>query len=508
MSTQTSLAKAFNARSAFFAHRSSAIFPVRLTPTSDLHVVFLNYWFVKNGTRSIGVNLRLYDTDGLLVVRTSLERIELHNDTSIRAGLIEPNSITMPFEGMVEVEIVSCENLRFPFPAILGVYESNGCFSSVHSAGRVLNSDELKKPSTSEESNWTCKFVRDADGRYVVIPFFHYFVGAEPIGAVERIEVNLRKSDGTVLATTHIDVGHLQPFASRIYFADEIFDLADLPPEGAFLSVRLVAFDVFPRLVVGNLHREKDFLEVTHSFPLIEVPDFCPVPDPVMSQDTYGSLLTAQTVPGLALNVRVFPTNCAGSVEASVSRKRFSDERLISTEQRFALESHPGSPGMELTLGDDEEMRVLHLRGEEIPSRLNASYRYSVAGAGGRFSTDIATGAKSSVYPPKGRHWGHGCVGGGFNSVVMFHNNTHDPRTTVENIGEIRVLGDGIDSVFPVVAGAESSVALDMASLLGISTEEGTPKFFSWFLSMKVPVGETFWVSYRPDGAIFGEHGF
>lgn len=508
MTTQTSLASAFNARSSFFAHRSSAIFPVRLSPNSDLHIVFLNYWLVKNGTRSIGVNLRLYDSDGQLMVRTSLEKIELHNDISIREGLAVPNAIPMPFEGMVEVEIVSSENLRFTFPAILGVYEANGCFSSVHSAGRVRNSDEIKKPAVSEETNWTCKFVRGGAGSYEVVPFFHYFVGAEPLKADERIEVKLRGPDGTVLRTTHADVGHLKPFASRIFAADDLFDLTEAPPEGAFLSVRLTSYDVFPRLVVGNLHRQQDFLEVTHSFPLTEFLDFCPVPDPVTQPGTFGSLLTAQTAPGLALSVRVFPTNCRGSVEASVSRKCFTDARLVPTGESFEVDSDPGSKGVEFALDTDEEMRVLHLRGQEIPSRLNASYRYRVANADGRFSTDIATGAKSSVYPPKGRHWGHGCVGGGFNSVLMFHNNTHTPASTGENIGEIRILGEGIDRSFPVAAGAESCTTLDLGALLDISSDGGSPKFLSWFLSMKVPVGETFWVSYRPDGVIFGEHGF
>ncbi|TGX50374.1 hypothetical protein E5A73_18360 [Sphingomonas gei] len=452
------------------------------------------------------MNLRLYDADGQLMVRTSLESIEVHNDISIRAGLVEPNALPMPFEGMVEVEIVSSENLRFTFPAILAVYESNGCFSSVHSAGRVRNADEVKSRSTSEETNWTCKFVPGEGGRHAVTPFFHYFVGAEPLAGHERIEVNLRDPRGHVVTTRSVDVGHMTPFSSRIFFADEIFDLADVA-EGSFLSVKLAAYDVFPRLVVGNYHRGPDFLEVTHSFPLTEFLDFCPVPDPVAAAGTFGSLLTAQTASGLALSVRVFPTNCRGSVEASVDTKRFSDARLAATGERFDMASEPGTPGIEFVLAPEEEMRVLHLRGNEIPSRLNASYRYSVAGTDGRFSTDIATGAKSSVYPPKGRHWGHGCVGGGFESVILFHNNTHTPTATRENVGEIRIVGDGIDRTFPVAVEAESCVALNLASLLDLP-DSGEPRFLSWFLSMKVPVGETFWVSYRPDGAIFGEHGF
>lgn len=59
---------------------------------------------------------------------------------------------------------------------------------------------------------------------------------------------------------------------------------------------------------------------------------------------------------------------------------------------------------MVFELAEDEGMRVLHLQQFSIPSRLIASYRYRVAGTPRRFATDIATGAKSIVYPPKWRH--------------------------------------------------------------------------------------------------------
>lgn len=507
MTTQKPLAKAFDARKSFFAHRASSVFPLRIREQCDLHIVFMNYWLLKNNISHIGVNFRVYDTHGTLKARQSLESVESHNEVSVREVVLAPNAIELPFDGMIEVEVVSTENIAFPFPAIMGIYEANGFFSAVHAAGRIKNPDEHKKPQRSEETNWTCKFEGSVDSLEVV-PFFHYFVGATPLRSDDEVVVNLRNSSGAVISSKTMVVGDMPPFSSRIFFADEIFSLSDIPPQGSFMSVALNASDVFPRLVVGNYHKAIDFLEVTHSFPVTEFTDYCPPIDDTKPEGSFPSLLAAQTARGLELQVRVFPTNCSGSVQASISTKLYGDNRLKGVQEHFEFKSDPGEAGLAFTLDADEEMRVLHLEGNTIPSRLNASYLYSVSGTPHRFSTDIATGAKSIVYPPKWRHWGHGCIGGGFDTYILYRNNTHSPLSTAINSGDIRILGKGIDHVLKFDVAAESCAALLLSEILGLDPVKQPPTFVSWLMSMTNPVGETFWVAFRPDGAVFGEHGF
>jgi len=507
MTTQNSLAKAFDARKNFFAHRASAVFPLRIRPQSDLQIVFLNYWKLKAEIPEISVNFRVYATSGRLVARQTIEKVELHNEISVRDEILAANCVELPFDGMVEVEVVSLRNLAFPFPAILGVYQSEGYCSAVHAAGRIKNADELKSPQKSQETNWTCRFERDGDG-YVVVPFFHYFVGAVPLDRDETIEITLRSQTGSAIAVTSVPVGSMPPFSSRVFYADELFALDEVPEDGCFLSVALTARDIFPRLVVGNFHRDIEFLEVGHSFPISEFADYCPVPGADKPAGSSSSFLAAQTTADLALDVKVFPTNCEGNAKAAVSSKKFSEARLKQLDQGFEFTSAPGSHGLSFSLEADEEFRVVHLRGESIPSRLNASYRYSVRNAPRRFSTDIATGAKSIVYPPKWRHWGHGCIGGGYDTVILLRNNSHAPNENDSNAGEIRILGRDIDRSVAVEVTGESCICMKLSDLLDIDPEAGKPRFLSWLLGLSRPVGETFWVAYRPDGAIFGEHGF
>lgn len=509
MSTQTNLAKAFDARKSFFAHRASTVFPLRLRAKADLHIIFLNYWLLKNGIEEIGINFRIYDVSGNLIARQALEAIALHNQVSVRDAIVQPNGGGIPFDGMIEVEVVSAANIAFPFPAILGVYEADGRFSAVHAAGRIKNADEAKYATRTEESNWSCCFEKMGNSQeFSVVPFFHYFIGATPPTEDESIIVTLRDANGVMLETKCIAVSGMLPFSSRLFLADEIFKLAALPPAGSFMSVALRSVDVFPRLVVGNLHKEIDFLEVTHSFPVAEFIDYCPQDDAMNQKCSYPSLLSAQTAPGLELEVRVFPTNCSGSSEVSVSRKLYSENILRSADEKFAFDSQPGSSGLAFTLTPDEEMRVLHLSGNTIPSRLNASYRYRVAGVSRRFSTDIATGAKSIVYPPKWRHWGHGCIGAGYDTYVLLRNNTHNPKSTHANTGELRIVSHAFDKKIALQVAAESCVALKLSELMDLDPNVGGPVFVSWIISMKEPVGETFWVSYHANGSVFGEHGF
>lgn len=509
MTAQIQLADAFNARKSFFSNRASAIFPIRIRNKADFLLLFFDYWLIKSGIKHKNLNIRIYDDMGRLKFLKSFEIVDSHNKISVRDLFLADGVVVVSFDGMVEVEVVSAENLSFSFPAIVGVYEADGRFSVVHSAGRIKNADEINKTINSQETNWNCIFERSPQGQgWSIIPFFHYFIGATPPILNEVIEVSLHDKTGRIVESKTINVGQMSPFSSKIFFADQIFTLASEPPADSFISVSLRASDVFPRLVVGNFHRDIDFLEVTHSFPVTEFVDHCPQPDDIKPSRSAPSLLAAQTAPGLDLVVRVFPTNCIGNTEVLVNKKYFDQDTLLRTTESFDFDSNLGTEGLSFKLDPDEEMRVLHLYGNTVPSRLNASYRYSVAGAKSRFTTDIATGAKSIVYPPKWRHWGHGCIGAGYNTYVLLRNNTHAPESTLENCGYIRIFTEHLDQTFKIQVSAESCIALKISELLNLDPLESIPTFFSWMITMNESVGETFWVSYREDGCIFGEHGF
>ena len=76
-------------------------------------------------------------------------------------------------------------------------------------------------------------------------------------------------SDNNILISKDIDISDIPEFGSKIFLLDEIFKDFTFK-DNYYVSVLVEHNSAFPRLVVGNLHKEDDFLEVTHSFPVIE----------------------------------------------------------------------------------------------------------------------------------------------------------------------------------------------------------------------------------------------
>jgi hypothetical protein len=494
------LKKAFAQRESFFSNRSSGIFPIYFKNiTNDLHIVFINYWTQKNKIPAdkLAVNFRIYNKTGSLVKRHSESNFNNHNQFSIRS--IIGDGLNNDFEGMVEVEIVSIENLRFSFPGIVGIYQTDDLFSAVHSAGRIKNTDEAQPTTYTHETNWTCKFSERTT------PFFHLFIGnKKPTSPI--IKVLLKSRNGETIQEEIIDISHMNPFASNLYFADQLFKLENFQQDN-FMSVLVEHGSTFPRMVVGNYFKSIYHLEVTHSFSLIEKKDYCQVED----SKQIASILNCYTDKDLALTTRVFPTNCAGTFSAILNTQKFEETSLTSKGLERKYSTGPASCSIQETLERDEKFLALHFYGDEIPSRFNASYIYKVRDVISNFSTDIASGAKSSVYPPKYRHWGHAYLEDGYETSVLIRNNSHMPSETKSGKGTLTVYSLEQDFTIEFDIKSESSISIPLHDKVNPVYKNSSrhPRFLSWIIELDVSTCETFWIAYRKtDGAIFGEHGF
>lgn len=155
------LSTTFKERDTAFSNRASCLFPAYLSLTTDTYLVFLNYWTIKNKIEleNIIFNIRVRDASGSLILKATLDKISQHNQVSIKQILESSNYlINSEFKGSVELEVISIDNLRYSFPAVIVVYQAKNLFSAVHSAGRIKNSDEPHIIGYSQETNWNCKF--------------------------------------------------------------------------------------------------------------------------------------------------------------------------------------------------------------------------------------------------------------------------------------------------------------------------------------------------------------
>ena len=421
---QRSLAADFAARKDFFSNRASAVFPLYFeSNANDLIISFLNYWTIKNKIPSdiLSVNLRIYTQAGDLYGRVSIRELQPHNSISIRDHVDEP-----VFHGMVEFEIISSENLGFNFPAITGIYRSDDLLSSVHSAGRIKSSDENQNSNTIEETNWNCKFGPN------ITPFFHYVNG--PQKTKGTLEVRLYNFSGQVKDTRTLDI-EFEAFSSKVFFANQIFS-DNLEDDGAFVGVKCLNDNVFRRMVVGNYHIDKKHMEVTHSFSKQTHTDHCPEAG---GEHIPNAFLAMYTDEALDLSARIFPTNCDSDYEVKA--------RAVQSDQ-IGLQTYDNAPQLvdviatghgQVQMPQEIKFLLFELYGR-VPSRFNTNFQYRYKKTRSIFSTDIATGAKSIVYPPKVTHWGSGIIGGGYEFVLMIRNNNHQRNSEVAK-GTISIFG-------------------------------------------------------------------
>jgi hypothetical protein len=492
---QRSLTEDFKARDNWYSNRSSAVFPVRLRSNSDVRIVFLNYFKIKNGVEQLSCTFRIYNSEGSLNHRVQRKVEPTHNDHSLREICGEGN-----FDGMVEVEFISCENLRFSFPGIMAFYEGNGHFGAVHAAGRIRNADEASPMSFSEESNWSCKITDNC------IPFFHVFNGAIGVPESMCVPVKLFGPNGDILASREFDTGIRNAFASRIVMLDEIFDLSNVPKD-CFISVLLPNREFYPRLICGNFHRDLELLQTTHSFPVIKIPDY--IDSDADNPDYTVSMCAIPQPKELNASFVSLPTCAPAKLTAYISRA--GEDMQLNGNHNEKISWITGGEGgqvMKLELAPEDRLMILSTKGPNVPARTIALKRYQVRGSGHDSSFEINSSFVSRFYPPKYSYWGHGMLSKNFETILIMSNIGFFSGDSKINIVSLTIyLDDGGSSTHQIEVGQDSCKEVYLSNY--IDCKDWTePRLLSWIAKQEAPQGEIYWLSFGKNGSICGDHSF
>ena len=282
--------------------RSSAIFWVQNDDSVKTTISFSDYWRYKNDNHvTIVANLR--DMNGALIGR---QRVAF--DKGKVCNFVPPN----PFYGSVEVEAFSLKNMRIPYAAVMGIYESADSVSMVHSYARAYSQHEIEERRMicdGEESCWT---VREEAG---VTSFGVIHNGS---AAVPRQTVSLRiRNHRGREVERRFELGPLAPYETVMIEPGRLIDgleqWLDGRPGNARISFKLG--HGFTRMLRGVSSRDKRQLQVTHT-------DF--------DYSTHGTdtvagsaLMVVPHLPG-EVEVVVYPDCVAGSYEASYDAETFA----------------------------------------------------------------------------------------------------------------------------------------------------------------------------------------
>ena len=289
-----------------------------------------------------------------------------------------------------------------------------------------------------------------------------------------------------------------------MFFADELFE-PGIFKKNMFLGIQCNNDEAFRRMVVGNYHRDINHLEVTHTFAWQDKIDYCPKTN---SPKIPNSFLAMYNDKSLSLSARVFPTNCPGKFNLTTREQKYDTKTLSKTKQNDDINKELEKGFGQITIPSDIRFQLIELYGN-VPSRFNTNFIYK-CNEDSNFSTDIATGAKSSVYPPKVSHWGGGITGKGYDWILLIRNNKHDRQST-NTTGILTFYGLENKNEFKIDLKRESSKAIKLSDLSpelkNINISE--IKIFTWMLKVQENNCETFWISYRKiDGCILGCHGY
>jgi hypothetical protein len=487
-----SLEKDFSERKKWHHNRANAIFMCYINELNDNIIVFQNYWQWKNKIDNIVCIVRLRHEDGS-VFDTKEILISNHNEISIKKFFLVKN-----FIGSIDLEIISTSNIGFPFPAILCFYLNRNSISVVHSSGRILNSHENNEQTKFSESNFLCVLDDDFE------PFVHVFSGSNAASDKGDVRLIFKDNNNVVLVDKLLQKVLIRPFQSKIIKITDICNKSELIKiykKDFYLTVEVSISGIFGRFIVGNYNNKIDAYFVTHSFRRID-PDDSDISVKPDNADATSFLPIVCSGP-LSVTATSYPTNSKANL---ILYERLSklDNTLKKTEKERSIYTGGSNGSIFRTKVEGNIFSYLYTI-DPTPSRMNVNYSYSLKNS--CFPTDIATGFKSYVYPPKVSHWGEGvCLDRNFETYVFIRNCSHNFSETKAAHITFRLFNTVATYKEKMIIQPESAKCIKLSDL---KVDLSDNLFFSWNIVSSQPTLETFWVSFNENnGVICGEHGF
>lgn len=244
--------------------RSSAIFPVMQTAGISSRILFMGYWMLKRNIKEIACVITLRDLKGTIlarhtqmIVEAKTYRIELADELE-RSG----KKRFSDFDGSLEVEFFSTQNLFFPFPAVVINYYGPNFSTVVHTAQRVYNDyeDKIRNSDTAvPESGFNIYADEDIE------PFIALINGCTKVEN-STLRLQMVNHEQEVMECT-IDLGPLSPYETKwIYPARHCELKRFLEGRPGAAKIHFNVDWIFPRLVVGNIHHSIPALSITHTY--------------------------------------------------------------------------------------------------------------------------------------------------------------------------------------------------------------------------------------------------
>lgn len=235
--------------------RSSGIFYYRKQPGFRTTVTFMNYWKAKRDL-DVSVFASLRAMDGTLISREELtwERGHVMN--------YAPETPEEPFEGSVEIEVFSLQNMVIPFAAIIVVYDTDEAISLTHNYARTYSPHEIEEGRTITDGEESCWTLRDS----ATVRSFAVIHNGLDNQSAQTAVFTVTRHDGEKKSVEYA-IPELGPYASYRFTPQnampDLVGFLDGQPGNGALSFQLNK--AFTRMLIGNEQPARGDLQITHS---------------------------------------------------------------------------------------------------------------------------------------------------------------------------------------------------------------------------------------------------
>ncbi len=347
--------------------RSSAIFYIPSNVNTTISVS--NYWDFKNGIE-VGLLFSIRGIDGELIER---------RERYFSEGLVINESEWPIDEGSVEIEAFGSKNLRIPYAAVMGVYETKSSVSMVHSYGRNHNLIEIEDGgslTTGRESCWTLRYQADVNNEAV----FHN--GHLAIDEQEALfTITNKKGEERSIKFVMPPLNAFQTY---------VFKVADILPRykdflcnsNGWGTIHFENQTAFTRLLLMWRNQNTNEVQVTHSnFDYSEI-DTNKIEASKPALMKWPSLLSKSNFG----KVVVYPKFSKGRYKIS------SQQNIIETDKGFFM-----------CVKNLEKLEFSSTESNRIPSRIVTGFEYR--NDENILPLECSTGIVHEKRPPKRFHW-------------------------------------------------------------------------------------------------------
>lgn len=370
-------------------NRSSAIFYYKSGPDFKTTLSFMNYWKVK---RDLTVRITA-TTRAMSGKEVRKEQLDFTLGQVIN---YRPNVGQADFEGSIEIEVFSNENLFIPYAAIMAIYESGKSMSLTHSYSRAYSLEEMDGGNIFSIGNEGCWTIRD-DERTRSFCVFHN--GSKNLGRQE-VQLEVVNSKGMVKAGS-VSLNPLKPYQTvKIYPKDVIARLsAFLGGAEGSATIGFELGDSFSRMLIANERDNYAEIQTAHSnF------NYAIKAQPSITSDSEPATML---LPDFGLGeqkVVIYPDYAPGTYRAKVG-----DQTVIFSDSER-------KPRFFECL--DGELEIQRTDGS-IPTRLVTGFiaKYDEK----LLPVEVSRGIRHSLEPPKSSWWGPCIVSENLNSKLVFN---------------------------------------------------------------------------------------